>query len=228
MPATPNNNPSIEQRELLDAHLRLVLEANKRLNLTRITTWEEAQVLHVEDSLAGLPYVEQAPDGPYADMGSGAGYPGIPLAIATGRPTTLIESVGKKAAALQHMLSELGLREQVSVYSGRIEELAVEQPERFSVITARALSSLPSLLELAAPLLAIGGLLICYKGAPEESEIQQALAIQDRLGLSHIQTAEYSLTNQPANRSLYIFQKIATPTIPLPRRTGQAQNHPLK
>ena len=79
--------PNKRQRELLDKHLELVIEENKVTNLTRIVDWESAQVLHVEDSLAGLPEVEEALEGPYLDMGSGAGFPGIPLAIMTGRET---------------------------------------------------------------------------------------------------------------------------------------------
>lgn len=92
--------PNKRQRELLDKHLELVIEENKVTNLTRIVDWESAQVLHVEDSLAGLPEVEEALEGPYLDMGSGAGFPGIPLAIMTGRETLLADSVGKKTRAL--------------------------------------------------------------------------------------------------------------------------------
>lgn len=149
--------PSKRQRELLDKHLELVIEENKVTNLTRIVDWESAQILHVEDSLAGLPEVQETMEGPYLDMGSGAGFPGIPLAIMTGRETLLADSVGKKTRALDSFAAELGIDDIVSTYHGRIEDLALQQPNRFSLITARALSSLASLLELASPLLAKGG-----------------------------------------------------------------------
>ena len=154
--------PNKRQRELLDKHLELVIEENKVTNLTRIVDWESAQVLHVEDSLAGLPEVEEALEGPYLDMGSGAGFPGIPLAIMTGRETLLADSVGKKTRALDSFAAELGIDDIVSTYHGRIEDLALQQPNHFSLVTARALSSLASLLELASPLLAKGGRLVCY------------------------------------------------------------------
>ena len=76
-----NSTLSIEQRELLDLHLRYVIEENKTTNLTRITDWETAKILHVEDSLVGVPFIEKAPQGDYLDMGTGAGFPGIPIAI---------------------------------------------------------------------------------------------------------------------------------------------------
>lgn len=123
--------PNKRQRELLDKHLELVIEENKVTNLTRIVDWESAQVLHVEDSLAGLPEVEEALEGPYLDMGSGAGFPGIPLAIMTGRETLLADSVGKKTRALDSFAAELGIDDIVSTYHGRIEDLALQQPNRF-------------------------------------------------------------------------------------------------
>lgn len=142
---------SIEQRELLDFHLKLVMEENKKTNLTRIVSWESAQILHIEDSLAGLPEVNECPDGAYLDMGTGAGYPGIPLAVVTGRKTVLADSVGKKTRALDTFIEKMELQERVETYNGRIEELVNEKAGFFSCITARALSSLSSLMELASP-----------------------------------------------------------------------------
>ena len=70
--------------DLLKRHLELVIEANKTTNITRISTWDEGMLLHVQDSLIGLPELNDAPEGWYVDIGSGAGYPGIPLAIESG------------------------------------------------------------------------------------------------------------------------------------------------
>lgn len=89
-------NPTIEQRKLLDKHLELVIQENTITNLTRIIDWEQGQLLHIEDSLQGIPEVSQAPVGRLIDLGTGGGFPGIPLAIMTGRETLLVDSVGKK------------------------------------------------------------------------------------------------------------------------------------
>ena len=90
----------IEQRKLLDLHLELVLKENERSNLTRIVDWQQGQLLHIEDSLVGLQEFEDAPSGRAADLGSGGGFPGIPLAIVSGRPIMLVDSVTKKTIAL--------------------------------------------------------------------------------------------------------------------------------
>lgn len=219
--------PSKRQRELLDKHLELVIEENKVTNLTRIVDWESAQVLHVEDSLAGLPEVEEALEGPYLDMGSGAGFPGIPLAIMTGREALLADSVGKKTRALDSFAAELGIDDIVSTYHGRIEDLALQQPNRFSLVTARALSSLASLLELASPLLAKGGRLVCYKAHSESEELEHAREIARKLGMEFVSSRGFTLSDGETSRAIIVFRKRCNPSMKLPRRVGMAQKKPF-
>ena len=214
-----------QQRELLERHLELVLEYNKKLNLTRIDSIDEAWVLHVEDSLAALDTINQAPQGPVADMGSGSGYPGIPLAIATDRKITLIESVAKKARALIEMVEQLDLTEQVTVRASRTEEVAQEHPGGFAVVTARALSSLPSLLELASPLLQLGGWFVGYKSKQASDEIEQAEAMQQKVGMSLLTVSDLVLSDGTP-RTIVMHEKQAEPTVKLPRRPGMAQSRP--
>lgn len=219
--------PNKRQRELLDKHLELVIEENKVTNLTRIVDWESAQVLHVEDSLAGLPEVEEALEGPYLDMGSGAGFPGIPLAIMTGRETLLADSVGKKTRALDSFAAELGIDDIVSTYHGRIEDLALQQPNRFSLVTARALSSLASLLELASPLLAKGGRLVCYKTHSESEKLEHAREIARKLGMEFVSSRGFTLSDGETSRAIIVFRKRCNPSMKLPRRVGMAQKKPF-
>ena len=213
-------------RELITKHLELVIEANKMTNITRISSFEEGMVLHVEDSLSGLLEINESLEGLYGDMGSGAGFPGIPLAIETGRPTVLIDSVGKKAVLLQKFADELGL-DNVSSYGGRLEELAVERPGQFSVLTARALSKLGSLMELATPLLKKGGRLICYKSHIEEEEIAHAISLEKKLGLKLVSDRDFYLSDGETYRRIVVFEKVKKPTIKLPRHVGYAQKKPL-
>ena len=216
------------QRVLLDNHLRMVIEENQRTNITRIDTWEDGWLLHVEDSLVGVPTVQDAPDGPLADLGSGAGFPGIPLAVMTNRPTTLVESVGKKASILRSFAQKLGLEDTITVFSGRAEELARQEPESFAVVTARALSSLPSLLELASPLLMQHGQLVCYKSADIDEELSHALILQEKLAMHFVSRTDSTLSDGETKRSIVVFQKEGAPTVSLPRREGQAQRKPYK
>ena len=156
---------------LMQCYLASILEANKVTNLTRITDGEQARLLHIEDSLVGLPEVNEAPDGLYGDLGSGGGFPGVPLALATGRTTLLVDSVKKKMAIVQSVLDDLSLSEQIFTSSERIEDLPLEYKEKFAVLTARALSKLVSLIELASPLLKKGGRLLQFSSTKDDEDI---------------------------------------------------------
>ena len=219
--------PSIEQRKLLDEHLRLVIDENTRVNLTRIDTWKSGQLLHIEDSLVGLPEVNEAIEGSLLDMGTGGGFPGIPLAIMTNRSVVLADSVGKKTKALDGFIPQLGLQGRVSTFNGRLEDLGKEQPQSFAVVTARALSSLPSLLELASPLLVRGGRLVCYKAPSVEEELPHTIKIQAMLGMRFISKRDVVLSDKETHRSIVVFKKDGVPKVQLPRRVGMAQKKPL-
>lgn len=221
-----NTQVSIEQRKLLDLHLSLVIEENKTTNLTRITDWESAQILHVEDSLVGIPEINNAPEGPYLDMGTGAGYPGIPAAIMTGRETTLADSVGKKTKALDRIIEKLGLHSTASTFNGRLEELALQRPDYYSVITARALSNLSSLLELASPLLKKDGLLVCYKSMDAYTELEHVKDISGKLGMEFVLDRKAILSDGETPRVIMVFKKVKEPEVKLPRRVGVAQKKP--
>lgn len=214
--------------QLIDRYLEQILDVNRTLNLTRITSAEQARVLHVEDSLSALPEMDDCPDGPYADLGTGGGFPGVPLAIATGRQTLLVDSVKKKIAALERIVANLDLSDQISGYAGRIEDLAREMPGHFSVLTARALSQLPSLLELGCPLLQAGGRLICFKAHVTDEEYNSACSLEDLLGMSLVSRRSLVLSDDATYREIIVFEKTAEPRVKLPRKTGLAQKRPLR
>ena len=218
---------SDEQRKLMLDHLDLVIEMNKAINLTRIDNREEGTILHIEDSLAALNEIESAPEGKLADMGSGGGFPGIPLAIATGRSTTLIEMRKKKADSLQCMIDSLGLSDSVDVYCGRAELLARLSPASFAVVTARALSKLSVLMELASPLLVRNGVLVCYKAHIDEEEYENARLVQAATGMRFVSDREVVVGDGSIERRIICFKKTGQPKMKLPRKEGMAQNQPL-
>lgn len=215
---------SVEQ--LIDRYMSSVLEVNKTINLTRIEDSEEARLLHIEDSLSGLKELNDAPEGRYVDLGSGGGFPGVPLAIASGRETLLVDSVKKKMAAVQAIVDTLGLSS-VSTYDGRIEDLSIQQREQFSAATARALAKLSVLMELASPLLKQGGVLICYKAQLSEEELDKALKLQSYLGMKLKSDREFLLSDNATHRRIIVFEKVKEPGLKLPRRIGLAQKKPL-
>ena len=218
-----------QNHPLLVAHLSAVQRHNRTKNLTSIKELSAGKVLHIEDSLAVLPEVQSAPEGQMADLGSGAGYPGIPLAIVSGRRTTLIEANKKKAQFLSEFLEEAKLTGLISVAACRSEELARDEANAFAVITARAVAALPVLLELAAPLLMEGGRFIAMKGKPEKTELERGEALADKLNMYQVSARSYLLTadNKELQHCVLVYEKKGQPSLGLPRRPGMAAKRPL-
>ncbi len=213
---------SPRQAELLISHAELVVEVNARINLTRLTEPEDVLWLHIVDSLAFLPMLAPL-SGRVVDIGSGAGYPGVPLAI-LGSTVTLCESVKKKALFLEDVVSELALS--ASVKPLRAEELADQEPAAADFVVARAVSATASLVELAAPLLRIGGRLIALKGVPTADELGAGAAAADSCGMVPLKHSEYALPGGE-QRTVLVYEKVKSPSVHLPRRPGAAQRQPL-
>jgi len=153
--------------EPLARYLALMLRWNATYNLTAIRDPREMVTKHLLDSLAMAPFVAGIPT--LADLGTGPGLPGIPLAIAVpGLRVTLVESAGKKARFMREAIRHLGLGN-AEVAESRIE--ALDRPGEFSAITARALATLPQILSLGGHLLAPGGVLLAMKGIRPDDEI---------------------------------------------------------
>jgi 16S rRNA (guanine527-N7)-methyltransferase len=175
---------SLSQKQIdqLSRYLDLLLQANQQMNLTRLDTREQAEVGHVADALTLLPYL---PAGAFslADVGSGGGVPGIPLAIL--RPDSqvlLIESTQKKAAFLERAASELGLTN-VRVSTQRAEDAARgANREKFDIVTARALAAMNVLVEWCLPLVKVGGKLLAMKGGKITEELPLAARAIKMLG----------------------------------------------
>ena len=218
---------SEEQKAQFIQYYELLIEWNKVMNLTGITEFDEVLQKHFSDSLSVVRALDMSKIESCIDVGTGAGFPGIPIAITTERRTLLADSVGKKITALNRMITKLSLEGIVSTFQGRIEDLAKDQPENFSVITARALSSLSSLLELASPLLKMNGHLICYKSQDIDDELMHAKTVCNKFGMKFIEVQNFTLSDGVTHRSIVVFEKTSKPSISLPRRVGMAQKKPF-
>ena len=214
------------QKDLLRRHLELVLERNKVLNLTAITDIREAPYLHILDSLLLKDAFDAAPEGPFVDIGSGAGYPGIPLAIVCQRPATLVDSVRKKAQATASFVNELGLKD-VRVEAVRIEDLARHESNGYAVACARAVAPAGVLVEYAAPLLKRGGRLVVAKARPDEDEVARAMRAAKICGMMYVSRETYELPHGLGHREILSFEKVGKPRVKLPRATGKARHEPL-
>lgn len=220
-----NLNLNKEQIELLEKHLELVIQKNQVLNLTRITNWEEAVILHIEDSLSIYKEFSQI-DGDYIDIGTGAGFPGIPLAIATGKSGVLLDSIKKKASAVQEFINELGLDKQITAYGIRSEEFCKEHAGEFKIVTARAVSSMPVVLELATPLLQNDGYVIAMRSEDSDDDIREAIAVAELFGLQFETRREFYIGEEEYKRSVCVFHKVSDSKVKLPRRPGIATKKP--
>ena len=207
-------------------HLDLVLQANKTTNLTRILNIEDAAVLHILDSLVLLPYIHKAPEGALLDMGTGAGFPGIPLTIVSGRKATYIDSVGKKVEAVNSFVKRLGLKHAHAVHD-RLEEYARTHKKQFSVVTARALAPLPVLVEYAAPYLKDGGLFVITKGNPSDEELSSGMSAAKICGFTQLLNDSIDLPCCLGHREFIVLKKTHPASESLPRANGMAKKNPL-
>ena len=200
---------------------RMALEPQ---NLTAVDGILAGVDRHLADSLSALRLacVAEAPD--LVDLGSGGGFPGVPLAIR--RPecaVTLVDSEGRKADWLARAAADLP---NVRVVGERTELLAGRERERWTLATARALAPLPTLVELAAPLVAVGGTLVAWRGPRDRDEEARAAAACAALGFE----PEAVTAVEPfagAERHLHEYRKVASTPERFPRRPGRATKRPL-
>ena len=195
----------------------LVLEANRRFNLSGARS-AAAISAHLLDSLSVLPYLRA----PYVDVGSGAGLPAIPVAIATGMPVTLIEATAKKARFLESALDRLGLAGQVVIDRAETAAHRPELRERFASGTVRAVGSAPTVAELLLPLIEPGGVAVLQRGPLDDRE---RIALEDAaLMLGGRLEAVASLTD---GRSIATVRKELPTPMRFPRRAGVPAKRPL-
>jgi 16S rRNA (guanine527-N7)-methyltransferase len=205
-----------------ESYRQELLDWNTRINLTAITDPQDVLLKHFLDSLSLL-QVYSNPQARLLDIGSGAGFPGLPLKIV--RPqwhVTLLEATGKKTLFLRHMVEMLQLRD-VEILHGRAEELAHKREYRatFDIVTARAVSALPTLLEYCAPYCRVGGVIVLPKKGDLTDELQQAKYTARHVGTQLIEDIAIDLPGLADGRRLLVWkqQKLCSPRYP---RSGAA------
>jgi 16S rRNA (guanine527-N7)-methyltransferase len=209
--------------------LRTVLEllAAERASVSSVTTPPDAWRTHVLDSLTGLELDELSAAGKIADIGSGAGFPGLVLAVALpAAELDLIESVGRKCAFVERAAEAAGIGN-ATVLNARSEELAAGPArDTYDAATARAVGRLSSLAELAVPLLREDGVLVAWKGRRDREEEEQMDRASDQLAMRVERVLDVGGRGGSRHRHLYLLRKTG-PTPPgLPRRPGMAKKRP--
>lgn len=206
-------------------YLLYVMQANDYMNLTRIDTIDDGLVLHIVDSLIFANYCDHT-SGMFLDMGTGAGFPGIPFHLMTGLDGILLDSVSKKLKVVEMILSELGISGLTCIHD-RIESFPTSSPQSFDIVLARAVASLPVLVEYASPYLPIGGQLVVSKGRPTADERSHGDAAATICGFELAVDEELELPEGYGHRTMLVYEKVQEPAIKLPRAIGQAKKHSL-
>lgn len=211
---------------------------NEKFNLTAITDYEGVQTRHFLDCLAGLPLLaEEWRTPPLAtrtaralDVGTGAGFPGIPLKIVLPHlHWTLMDGTGKKILFLRELITQLGLKA-VTVVQGRAEELGRQATYRqqFDLVTARAVAPLNTLVEYLLPLAAMGGLVMVYKGASAPEEFMAARRAIDLLGGDTVRLAPVQVPLLAEKRFILLIEKVRPTPPQYPRGQGLARKKPIQ
>ena len=213
-----------EQISKLQRYLELLLEWNEKFNLTAITDKDEIEEKHFIDSIELIKFFD-VKNKSLLDVGSGAGFPGIPLAIVEpSLNVTLLESNGKRINFLREVVKELGLKN-VEIIQGRSEELGTR--EKYDIVTARAVKELNVLLEITFYLVKVGGYFIAYKSTGVDEEISNAKHAFKCLQIDEYKKFDYSLPKSKNCRVfLGILKKYKTQR-KYPRKYGEITKQPL-
>ncbi|MEX2160587.1 MAG: 16S rRNA (guanine(527)-N(7))-methyltransferase RsmG [Anaerolineales bacterium] len=220
---------SAEQLAAFDTYAVELVEWNRRFNLTSITDPQQIRVKHLLDSLSCWLALRQAPPDRMIDVGSGAGFPGVPLKILrTEIELTLVEATAKKAGFLEHIVQVLRL-EKVTVLARRAEEVGqmAEHRETYDWALARAVAPLPVLAEYLLPLVRVGGFALAQKGKGARAEAQEAKGAITKLGGELSELTRIEIPGLDEERSLVVIKKVALTPMAYPRRAGMPGKRPI-
>ena len=209
--------------DTLCAFAEAMVKQNEVMNLTAITQPEAVAKLHLLDSLTLLSVVD--PKGKsIIDVGCGAGFPGVPTAIACPEArVTLLDSLGKRMHWLESVLPQLGIR--ARCVTARAEEAVAEHREKFDFATSRAVARLNILLELTAPYVRVGGAVVALKGSAAREELEEAKNAVKKLGLKVEQLRDFSFDG--ATHTVIVLRKVSPTPNQYPRRYAKIKQEPL-
>ena len=223
---SPDPTASLDQRRRQALQTVLDLLAEERASVSSVVD-ERAWKVHVADSLTGLEVAELAAAGRIADVGAGAGFPGLALAVALPEATVdLIESVSRKCGFLRRAIDSAGIANAEVVCDRSEEWSAGEGREAYDAVAARAVGSLSTLAELASPLLREGGVLVAWKGGRDREEESRLAAAAAALAMRPERVLAVVPYPGSRDRHLHLLRKAAPTPESLPRRPGMAAKRP--
>ena len=206
-------------------YMNRLLEWNEKINLTAITEPKEVILKHFIDSITIQKYIQK--ENSVVDVGTGAGFPGIPLNIVNNEAKyTLVDSLNKRIKFLDEIIDKLNLKNIETVHS-RAEDFAKENRETYDVATSRAVAALNVLLEYLLPLVKVGGLCICMKGSNVQEEIEASSNALKILGGQIEKVEQITLPDSDIIRNIVIVRKVTKTSSKYPRKAGLPSKEPL-
>ena len=220
-------NVQIEETQLekFYNYMNLLIEWNEKINLTAITEPKEIILKHFVDCITIVKHIPK--EAQIVDVGTGAGFPGIPLNIMDDSSNyTLVDSLNKRINFLNEIINTLDL-ENINAIHSRIEDFAKNNKEDYDVATSRAVASLNILLEYLLPLVKVGGICICMKGSNVQEEVQNSKKALEVLGGKIESIEEIVLPDSDITRNIIIVRKIKNTPNKYPRKAGMASKDPI-
>ena len=208
--------------DTLVAFGRAMVKQNEVMNLTGITDDKGVANLHLLDSLTVMASADLKGK-TLIDVGCGAGFPGVPLAIASGAKVTLLDSLGKRMKWLEEILPQLGI--EAECITARAEEAVASRRESYDYATSRAVARLNILLELTAPYVKVGGAVLAMKGTLAREELAEAQSAIKKLGLKLEAVKEFPIDG--TNHAVIVLRKVAPTPRQYPRRFAKIKQSPL-
>lgn len=219
-----------KQLEQFQIYYEYLVEVNQVMNLTAITQKEEVIVKHFLDSLSIASIIDMSQVNKLIDVGTGAGFPGIPLKIAFPHlQITLMDSLNKRVKFLNETGEKIGVGNQIAIHS-RAEELGKkkEYREQYDLCVSRAVANMSTLSEYCMPFVKVGGTFVSYKGNNASEEIERAVCAIEKLGGSIEKQFEFVLPESDINRTFVLIKKVKQTPNQYPRKAGMPAKEPLQ
>lgn len=208
----------------------ILVDWNQKMNLTGIEDEKEVFIKHFLDSVSSVEngYIKDGIS--LIDVGTGAGFPGLPLKICLENINlTLLDSLNKRINFLQEVSNNLGL-ENVEFIHGRAEDFGKleEYREQYDVATARAVAGLPILMEFCVPFVKVGGYFVCLKGPNANLELEESKSAMEVLGLEFVEKIDIELPETNLKHNILVFKKVKNTPEKYPRKAGKPAKSPIK